>query len=188
MQAEQKIQRTRPKVYAKMSIRFVTNEQLYKEAIEPVANATSFVWIGTADIKDLHVHRKGNVQSFLSVLDNLAKKKVAIRLLHAKEPGVNFKKSFDKYPLLWKNMERQVCPRVHFKHIIIDGKFAYAGSANLTGAGLGIKSANTRNFESGFVTDEPKIVEAIMNQFDEVWMGKYCRNCKRKEFCNDPIL
>jgi len=171
-----------------MSIRFVTNEQLYKEAIEPVANATSFVWIGTADIKDLHVHRKGNVQSFLSVLDNLAKKKVAIRLLHAKEPGVNFKKSFDKYPLLWKNMERQVCPRVHFKHIIIDGKFAYTGSANLTGAGLGIKSANTRNFESGFVTDEPKIVEAIMNQFDEVWMGKYCRNCLRKEFCIDPIL
>jgi hypothetical protein len=62
------------------------------------------------------------------------------------------------------------------------------GTTNLTGAGLGIKSANTRNFESGFVTDEPKIVEAIMNQFDEVWMGKYCRNCKRKEFCNDPIL
>ena len=171
-----------------MSIRFVTNEQLYKEAIEPVANATSFVWIGTADIKDLHVHRKGTVQSFLSVLDNLAKKKVAIRLLHAKEPGINFKKSFDKYPLLWKNMERQVCPRIHFKHIIIDGKFAYTGSANLTGAGLGIKSANTRNFESGFVTDEPKIVEAIMNQFDEVWMGKYCRNCLRKEFCIDPIL
>jgi len=171
-----------------MSIRFVTNEQLYKEAIEPVANATSFVWIGTADIKDLHVHRKGNVQSFLSVLDNLAKKKVAIRLLHAKEPGVNFKKSFDKYPLLWKNMERQVCPRVHFKHIIIDGKFAYTGSANLTGAGLGIKSANTRNFESGFVTNDPIIVEAIMNQFDEVWMGKYCRNCLRKEFCIDPIL
>jgi hypothetical protein len=54
-----------------MSIHFVTNEQLYKQAIEPFANATSFVWTGTADIKDLHVHRKGNVPSFLSVLDNL---------------------------------------------------------------------------------------------------------------------
>jgi len=40
------------------------------------------------------------------------------------EPGANFRKSFDKYPLLWKNMERQLCPRVHFKHIIIDGKIA----------------------------------------------------------------
>ena len=95
-----------------MSINFITNEQLYKQAIKPVANATSFVWIGTADIKDLHVHFKGTVQSFLSVLDSLVKKKVAIRLLHAKEPGVNFRKSFDKYPLLWKNIERQLCSKL----------------------------------------------------------------------------
>jgi phosphatidylserine/phosphatidylglycerophosphate/cardiolipin synthase-like enzyme len=167
---------------------FITNEQLYKQVIEPVANATSFVWIGTADIKDLHVHHKGAVQSFLSVLDSLAKKKVAIRLLHAKEPGVNFRKSFDKFPLLWKNIERQLCPRVHFKHIIIDGKFAYTGSANLTGAGLGMKGSNTRNFESGIITTDPELVKAIMNQFDDVWIGKYCKNCKRKQFCGDPIL
>ncbi len=171
-----------------MSTHFITNEQLYKQVIEPVAGANSFVWIGTADIKDLHVHHKGAVQSFLAVLYSLAKKKIGIRLLHAKEPGVNFRKSFDKYPLLWKNMERQLCPRVHFKHIIIDGKFAYTGSANLTGAGLGIKSTNTRNFESGIVTTDPEMVKAIMSQFDDVWMGKYCKNCKRKEFCSDPIL
>src|SRR5512133_2851550 len=171
-----------------MSINFITNEQLYKQAIEPVAGATSFVWIGTADIKDLHVHYKGTVQSFLSVLDSLLKRKVAIRLLHAKEPGPNFRKSFDKYPMLWDTMERQLCPRVHFKHIIIDGKFAYSGSANLTGAGLGIKGENTRNFEAGFVTADPAILESIMNQYDEVWMGKHCKACKRKAFCSDPIL
>lgn len=171
-----------------MSITFITNDQLYKQAIEPVALASSFVWIGTADIKDLHVHNKGSVQSFLAVLDGLVKRKVAIRLLHAKEPGPNFRKSFDKYPMLWDSMERQLCPRVHFKHIIIDGKFAYSGSANLTGAGLGIKSSNTRNFEAGFVTNDLKIVEAIMNQFDEVWLGKYCKDCKRKQYCQDPIL
>jgi phosphatidylserine/phosphatidylglycerophosphate/cardiolipin synthase-like enzyme len=171
-----------------MDIKFITNEQLYKEAIEPLANAASFVWIGTADIKDMHVHDKGSVRSFLALLDNLAKNKIEIRLLHAKEPGVNFKKSFDKFPLLWKNMEMQLCPRVHFKHIIIDGKFAYSGSANLTGAGLGIKGENTRNFESGFITTNPEIIDSIMNQYDEVWMGKFCKKCKRREFCNDPIL
>jgi hypothetical protein len=57
-----------------MSITFITNDQLYKQAIEPVAKASSFVWIGTADIKDLHVHHKGSVQSFLAVLDGLLKK------------------------------------------------------------------------------------------------------------------
>lgn len=171
-----------------MNIRFVTNETLYKQVIEPVSKARSFVWIGTADIKDLHVHQKGTVQSFLSVLDSLARRKVSIRLLHAKEPGINFRKSFDKYPLLWKNIERQLCPRVHFKHIIIDGKFAYSGSANLTGAGLGIKSTNTRNFEAGFITNDLEIVKAIMEQFDEVWMGKYCNDCRRKDYCQDPII
>jgi phosphatidylserine/phosphatidylglycerophosphate/cardiolipin synthase-like enzyme len=167
---------------------FLTNDQLYKQTIEPIASAASFVWIGTADIKDLHVHYKGRVQSFLAVLDTLLKRKVAIRLLHAKEPGANFRKSFDKYPMLWDGMERQLCPRVHFKHIIIDGKFAYSGSANLTGAGLGIKSPNNRNFESGFITTDPAIVQSIMNQFDEVWLGKFCRECGRKDFCSDPII
>jgi phosphatidylserine/phosphatidylglycerophosphate/cardiolipin synthase-like enzyme len=171
-----------------MSITFVTNDQLYKQVIEPVSKASSFVWIGTADIKDLHVRYKGTVQSFLGILDSLVKRKVAVRLLHAKEPGPNFRNSFDKYPLLWKNMERQLCPRVHFKHIIIDGKFAYSGSANLTGAGLGMKGANTRNFESGFITNDPGMVEAIMTQFDEVWLGRHCKECKRKRYCQDPII
>lgn len=169
-------------------LKFLTNEELYSEVIKPVASAASFVWIGTADIKDLHVHHKNSVMSFLAVLDTLAKKKVSIRLLHAKEPGVNFRKSFDKYPLLWKNMERQLCPRVHFKHIIIDGRLAYTGSANLTGAGLGMKGENTRNFESGFITTDPVIIGSIMEQFDEVWRGKHCKSCMRKEFCGDPIL
>ena len=171
-----------------MSINFITNEQLYDQAIKPIANATSFVWIGTADIKDMHVHFNGKVPSFLAVLGSLVQRNVAIRLLHAKEPGKNFRESFDKYPLLWENMEMQLCPRVHFKHIIIDGKFAYTGSANLTGAGLGIKSSNKRNFESGFITTNEELIESIMNQFDEVWMGKFCISCERKEFCPDPIL
>jgi len=171
-----------------MSIKLIRNEELYTKAIEPVQYASSFVWIGTADIKDLHIRYNRTVKSFLFILDRLAKKKVAIRLLHAKEPGPNFRKSFDKYPLLWKSMERQICPRVHFKHIIIDGKLAYTGSGNLTGSGLGIKGKNTRNFESGIITSDPELIAAIMNQFDEVWMGKYCKDCKRKDFCNDPII
>jgi hypothetical protein len=171
-----------------MNLRLITNEELYKQVIEPVSKATAFVWIGTADIKDMHVHYKGRVQPFLAIHDSLAKKQVSIRLLHAKEPGEHFRKSFDKYPLLWKSMELQVCPRVHFKHIIIDGKLAYTGSANLTGAGLGIKSPNTRNFESGIVTTNPELIDTIMQQFDQVWMGKFCKDCKRREFCGDPIV
>ena len=171
-----------------MSIKFITNEQLYKEVIEPIAYAKRFVWIGTADIKDLHVKHQGAVKSLLAVLNLLLKKKVAIRLLHAKEPGPNFRKSFDKYPGLWNGLERQLCPRVHFKHIIIDGELAYTGSANLTGAGLGMKSPKRRNFESGILTTNPDFIDSIMQQFDEVWMGSFCKDCGRRDFCGDPIL
>ena len=171
-----------------MSIKFITNEQLYTEVIEPIGQAKRFVWIGTADIKDLHVKHQGAVKSLLAVLNILLKKKVAIRLLHAKEPGPNFRKSFDKYPGLWNGLERQLCPRVHFKHIIIDGKLAYTGSANLTGAGLGMKSPKRRNFESGILTTNSDFIDSIMQQFDEVWMGNFCKDCGRRIYCGDPIL
>ena len=74
------------------------------------------------------------------------------------------------------------------KHIIIDGKLAYTGSANLTGAGAGIKSEHTRNFEAGIVTTDYTLIEHIMNQFDEVWRGEFCKKCKRRDFCPDSII
>ncbi len=87
-----------------MDTKFITNRQHYEEVILQIAKARKFVWIGTADIKDLHVKHKGNVVSFLSVLNELIKRNVEIRLLHAKEPGINFRRSFDKYPRLWDVM------------------------------------------------------------------------------------
>ena len=46
---------------------------------------------------------------------------------------------------------------------------------------------DTRNFEAGILTDNPELVEQAMNQFDNVWIGRHCRTCKRKDFCEDPI-
>ena len=71
--------------------------------------------------------------------------------------------------------------------LIFDFNEAYIGSANLTGAGIGMKSNNRRNFEAGILTDAPELVEAAMEQFDSVWRGAHCPNCGRKQFCTDPI-
>ncbi|MDD4209708.1 MAG: phospholipase D family protein [Bacteroidales bacterium] len=117
----------------------------------------------------------------------LVDRKVNVRLIHAKEPGPNFKKDFDKYPTLIKGLERVLCPRVHFKLIIFDLHTVYIGSANLTGAGLGMKSKDNRNFESGILTNNPEIVAKAIEQYDNVWMGKYCASCNRKIFCGDRI-
>jgi phosphatidylserine/phosphatidylglycerophosphate/cardiolipin synthase-like enzyme len=80
-----------------------------------------------------------------------------------------------------------LCPRVHFKILVFDYQTAYIGSANLTGAGIGMKSSNRRNFEAGILTDDPNLVDAAMEQFDSVWRGQYCSKCGRKEYCPEPI-
>lgn len=106
----------------------------------------------------------------------------------AKEPGPNFREDFDKHPVLYDRLERVPCPRVHFKMIVFDSNEVYIGSANLTGAGIGMKTDNKRNFEAGILTEEPEIVEQAINQFDEVWIGKHCKSCKRREYCSAPIV
>ena len=124
---------------------------------------------------------------FLVLLAQLIRKGVEVRLIHAKEPGPAFREDFDKYPVLYDRLERVLCPRVHFKMLVFDFKEVYIGSANLTGAGIGMKGEDKRNFEAGILTDEPTIVEQAMNQFDDVWIGKFCKKCKRRDFCHDPI-
>lgn len=170
-----------------MPTHFITNSELYERVVKSFATAKKYLWIGTADIKDLHVMSGGRAMSFLHVLDQLARKRVQIRLIYAKKPGENFTRSLNKYGLLKKSMEVLQCPRVHFKHVIIDGTYAYTGSANLTGAGLGMKSDNRRNFEAGLITTDPKLVDQIATQFDEVWMGSFCKSCGRREYCPAPI-
>ena len=163
---------------------YIADEAHFKEVIARVPNVKEFLWIGTADIKDLYVEER----PFLGVLANLISRGRAVRLIHAKEPGPNFREDFDNYPVLFRGLERALCPRVHFKIIIFDGLLAYIGSANLTGAGIGMKSTRTRNFEAGILTDEPDLVDAAMNHFDSVWAGFKCKDCGRKEYCGDPIV
>ncbi len=167
---------------------YISNTDHYNLVLSRVASVRRSLWIGTADIKDLYVKVGDGTLPFLAVLAQLVRKGVEVRLIHAKEPGPAFREDFDKYPSLAKGLERVLCPRVHFKMLIFDGSAVYLGSANLTGAGIGMKSDGKRNFEAGILTDDLEIVEQAMSQFDDVWIGKHCKACKRREFCADPIV
>ena len=166
---------------------YISNSAHYKEVLSRVQSVKHLLWIGTADIKDLYIDVGKEKKTFLALIAQLIRCCIEVRLIHAKEPGQNFREDFDKYPVLYDRLERVLCPRVHFKMMVFDGKEAYIGSANLTGAGIGMKGDGTRNFEAGILTDESEIVEQAMNQFDEVWIGKHCKSCKRRDFCLDPI-
>ncbi len=167
-----------------MMLEYITDRSLYEKVLlEKVPSAQSFLWLGTSDIKDLHILSRGKWVPFLKVLAELAHRRVAIRLLYAKEPGKRFQMDFDRYPVLLQGMEQMLCPRVHFKMVIVDGFFGYFGSANLTGAGMGGKADNRRNFENGIIATEPKLLEKMMEQFDSVWRGDFCPDCGRKGYC-----
>ena len=172
--------------------RFLVSREIYEQAVlKLVPSAKNRLWIATADIKDMYVEKPGlrkQMVPFLQILAELLERGVAIRLIHAKEPGPAFRQDFDRFPRLWTGIERVLCPRVHFKCIIADGKRAYFGSANLTGAGMGAKGDTRRNFENGILTDDPAFVEPVSEQFESVWRGEHCRKCGRRDYCTDCPL
>lgn len=166
---------------------YIADTAHYNDVLSRVARIEHTLWIGTADIKDLYVKVGTSRKPFLAVLDILVRRGVEVRLLHAKEPGPNFREDFDRYPALWRGLKRKLCPRIHFKMMIFDCEAAYIGSANLTGAGIGMKSDGKRNFEAGILTDDLGLVDAAADHFDSVWTGAHCKSCRRKDFCQDRI-
>ncbi len=116
-----------------MAVEFISDIDHYNKVIAKAASVKRSLWIGTADIKDLHVKSGNSTEPFLGLLAKLLQQGVEIRLIHAKEPGQAFREDFDRYPILSKGLERMLCLRVHFKILIFDFTTAYIGSANLTG-------------------------------------------------------
>ena len=174
-----------------MPTELVLNDETYRRVIqEIVPSADRFVWIATADLKDLHVDGGGGrFVPFLKVLADLVSRGVEVRLIHAKEPGPRFRKDFDHYPELLQSdrFERLLCPRMHMKVVLVDGARAYVGSANLTGAGMGAKHPNRRNFEAGFLTDDGPTIERLLDELDRLYLGDHCAGCQRRDVCPDPI-
>ena len=126
---------------------------------------------------------------FLQVLADKLNEGVEIRLVHAKEPGPRFREEFDRFPEFVESdlFERILCPRMHMKVVIADGRAAYVGSANLTGAGMGAKSEDRRNFEAGFITEDKEHIRGLMEFMDQFFVGDFCEQCQRRELCPEPL-
>jgi phosphatidylserine/phosphatidylglycerophosphate/cardiolipin synthase-like enzyme len=163
---------------------------LYREVVlGKLAQARESVWIATANVKAMFVEHQAKFVPVLEVFDKLAARGVELRLLHAELPSRPFRAAFDERSRLVKGgLKLKVCPRVHFKAVVVDGAWAYVGSANLTGAGLGAKGDDTRNFELGFVTEDFDVIDRVTALYQAVWSGAECRGCRLRSVCPDPIL
>ncbi len=154
-----------------------------------MAEARESLWIATANVKAMMVELDdGRFHPVADLFAALAKKGVEVRVLHAELPSRPFRTAFDKHSILVRGgMTLKICPRVHFKAVLVDGAWLYLGSANLTGAGLGAKSEHGRNFELGVVTEDFELIDQTKALFENVWSGRPCRTCRLYAQCPDPI-
>lgn len=150
--------------------------------------ARESVWIATANVKAMLVELDGQYRPVVDLFAQLQRRGVEVRLLHAELPSRPFRDAFDKHQALVRGgLGLRLCPRVHFKCVLVDQAWLYLGSANLTGAGLGAKSPDGRNFELGVVTEDAALIDQTAALFESVWSGAPCATCRLHGDCPDPI-
>jgi len=170
-------------------IQLLTGYKLYQSVIqEAVLSADQYVWIATANLKDMHIPMVRGYKPVLEIFNDMAGRGVTFRIIHSALPSQPFRTTLERFNRLTSGaLELQICLRSHWKMVIVDGEFAYLGSANFTGAGLGAKGEQTRNLELGITSKEPKLVKKLHELFDTFWMGSYCHDCSMRNNCPDPI-
>ena len=170
----------------------------YPAVIDRVLEARQSVWIATANLKELMIEdrrlvpgrRRGRTpyRSVLAALAELSAKGVELRILHAAPPSRVFRRDFDRQKgLVAGGLELRLCPRTHLKLVIVDGRELYLGSANWTGAGLGAKHEQRRNFELGLLTQDERLLDAAQEVFERVWRGGECADCRMRDVCPMPL-
>lgn len=183
-----------------VSLRLTSGRGHYETVVRAVMDARRSVWIATANLKELMVEDGRAVpgrartsssrayRSVLKVFDELARKQVELRILHASPPSRPFREEFDRHPRLYRGgLELRACPRLHFKAVVVDGTLLYLGSANWTGAGLGAKGTGRRNFELGLVTEDLGLLDEVQGLFEALWRGAGCAGCRLRDSCEAPL-
>jgi phosphatidylserine/phosphatidylglycerophosphate/cardiolipin synthase-like enzyme len=185
------------KARRRVEIQLIRDRGHYVELVMgAIARAKVSLWIATANVKGLRVEApigtraraRGAYISVLEMFDGLAARGVELRMLHGGLPSRAFREDLRAQKRLAAGgLAMRRCPRVHLKMIAVDGALLYLGSANFTGAGLGAKGENRRNFEAGVLTDDDVMLDEMQGTFDAIWSGRECKGCALRGLCPAPI-
>lgn len=166
----------------------------YDRVVRAIREARVSVWIATANLKDVHVEARvgtrerarGRFASLFDELGELAASGVDVRVLHAGPPSRALSARLGGKTAA-RGVQLAQCIRNHMKMIAIDGRLLYLGSANFTGAGIGAKGEERRNFEAGILTSDDVLLDRMQGELDAIWTGRRCKGCKLRAECPRPL-
>ena len=174
--------------------RLIINEEHYQEVLERISTAKTSIKIMTGDFKRFNLkptdsqgkeYKDGT--PFIKYLMTKAVQGISVQVICSR-PSTTFTEEWEMYyrQMMSPNLfEYKFCIRNHAKVAIIDDKYAYVGSANVTPAGLGQGIFTPGNFEAGILTDNSELVSSIKALFTKIWDDDICKNCHRADKCNE---
>lgn len=180
----------RTRIHDQTVMKPLFDREIYERFTASVlAGARRYVWIATANVKGTVVRYQGRYIQFVDFMAIHVNRGIGFRIIHAELPSAPFRARYEERDVhgeLSAGVEFLHCIRMHAKIFIIDGRTAFVGSANLTGAGIGAKARTRRNFEIGFLLEGEREVATFVQYFDYVWMGGQCTYCGRRDLCPAP--
>ena len=157
----------------------VLNNQHKKIITKGLLLSKEEVLLSSAIIKDFLIPLKNDRRplKFSELVKILANRRIRFKIITTpRMKTFYFFKNIENFDS--SLIEFRFCARMHMKLLIVDTLFAYIGSANFTGAGLGMKSKNKRNFEAGVIITSKKKILRLKEDFQEIWSGSKCSSCR----------
>lgn len=162
-------------VKVKFQAILISDDEL-KNVLRIMWEAERELLIESAKISNLRMPSEYSKRKFSEFLGEISRRGVSVKILVP--PKTKIKQVYAEIKHFAPKVQMKFCARVHEKIVIMDSMIAYLGSANVTGAGIGIKSHRSRNFEIGVITTDAKVIDFLRKKFYKIWKGEMCKDCK----------
>ena len=91
-------------------IELLTGRGLHRNVIQDaVLNANNYVWIATANLKNMYIPKARGYRPILETFNDMAGKGISFRIIHSDLPSKPFRNSLEHFPRLTEgSLELQV--------------------------------------------------------------------------------